>query len=63
MVRSASTPTPDPSPVDLSTLLVHNSTGLAIGLGIVVLGTIETVPDRARFPSPFPAPDRAESII
>ncbi len=37
MVHSASTPAPDPSPVDLRTLLVHNSTGLAIRRGIVVL--------------------------
>ncbi len=55
MVHSASTPAPDPSPVDLGTLLVHNSTGLAIRRKIVVLGTIETAPDRARSP-PFPAP-------
>ncbi len=54
MVPSASTPAPDPSPVDLCTLLVHNSTGLAVRRGIVVLCTIETAAI-APVPAPFPS--------
>ncbi len=54
MVHSASTSAPDPSPGVLSTLLVHNSTGLAIQRKIVVLRSIETALDRARS-HPFPS--------
>ena len=36
-LRNTSTPAPEPSPVDLRTLLVHNSTGLAMWAEIVVL--------------------------
>jgi hypothetical protein len=42
MVHDTSTPALHPSPVDLRTLLVHNSTGLAVWREIVVLCTIET---------------------
>jgi hypothetical protein len=61
MVHSASTPAPDPSPVDLSTLLVHNPTGLGSAAGIVVSCTIETARDRPRSrsrPRSRPLPQR-----
>jgi hypothetical protein len=42
MMHSATTPPQDPSPVELCTTSVLNTTGLARSVGIVVLCIIET---------------------
>lgn len=48
VVYGAPTPTPDPSPGALTTLLMPNTPGLAIRRAIGVLRTTETECDRAR---------------
>ncbi len=53
MMHSTTTPTRIPSPVGLSTLFMHSSTGLAIP-GEVVALCIMKDRDRARSLLPFP---------
>ena len=54
-LHSTTTPAPGPSRVVLTMLCMHNTTGLAIPAGIVVLRRFWSGCDGARSPFPFPS--------